>query len=177
MDRSPIAHLWRPARRLLVVGAIGVVSVGLAGDNVAAAGDVLPGPYPGQVERVIDGDTVRVRVRIWLDQDVEVAVRLATVDAPELRGSACPRERRQAEAARDLVMRLVAENDGRVRLRDVEHDKFGGRVVARLELDDGRFVGDEVLAAGLAVLMGASDEGASGDADALWCPIAGRGEG
>ena len=59
----------------------------------------LPGPIPAALVRVIDGDTIEVRARIWLDLDLTTRVRLAGIDAPELNG-ACPEERRRAEEAR-----------------------------------------------------------------------------
>ena len=66
-----------------------------------ALAEMLPGPVPAAVIEVIDGDTVRVRARVWLGQDVETAVRIAGIDTPELRGADCDAERRLAEAARD----------------------------------------------------------------------------
>ena len=44
---------------------------------------LLKGPVAANVERVIDGDTVIVKARIWLDQDLTVVVRLAGIDAPD----------------------------------------------------------------------------------------------
>lgn len=97
------------------------------------AGDVLPGPIDAEVVEVIDGDTISVRARVWLDQDVNVRVRLDGVDAPELRGR-CPAEKRLARQARDF---MKAETDGkRVVLSDVRYGKFAGRVVARVGATD-----------------------------------------
>ena len=52
--------------------------------TMASAEDVLPGPIPATIERVVDGDTIDVRARIWLGQEIVVRVRLAGLDAPEL---------------------------------------------------------------------------------------------
>ena len=43
----------------------------------AEAGEMLAGPVPAVVEEVIDDDTLRVRVRIWLGQE-EATLRLAS---------------------------------------------------------------------------------------------------
>ncbi|WP_173980368.1 thermonuclease family protein [Magnetospirillum sp. UT-4] len=60
----------------------------------ARSGDILPGPIPATVQKVVDGDTVHVRARIRLGQDVETMVRLAGIDTPEIRGrGGCPEER------------------------------------------------------------------------------------
>ena len=68
----------------------------------------VPGPVPAKVLRVIDGDTLMVRARIWIGQEIEIKVRLAGVDAPELRAK-CERERILARPARDLVAASIAE--------------------------------------------------------------------
>ncbi|MBZ8134937.1 thermonuclease family protein [Afifella sp. IM 167] len=94
----------------------------------------LPGPYRAEVERVVDGDTLAVRARIWLGQDVEVLVRLRGIDAPELRAR-CAAEREMAEAARAALARLVGEAG--VTISMIEEDKYGGRVVADVARADG----------------------------------------
>lgn len=56
-----------------------------------------PGPYSAEVLAVTDGDTLRVRVRLWPPGLLaEEPVRLAGLDAPELKGR-CPAERAGAE--------------------------------------------------------------------------------
>ena len=79
----------------------------------------LAGPVPADVIRVIDGDTIRVRARVWLDQTVDVSVRLAGIDAPELSGADCPAERTRGRRARDAAMAMAG--DGLI-LRNIEHD-------------------------------------------------------
>lgn len=119
--------------------------------GAAAAGEVLRGPVPARVVRVVDGDTIIVRARIWLGQEVETRLRLARVDAPEIHGK-CPRERELARAARAfLVARLTG---GRVTLRDIQYGKFAGRVVARLEGPGGEDLGQAMRAQGLARAYG-----------------------
>lgn len=100
----------------------------------------------------MDGDTLRVRARIWLGQDVAIYVRLAGVDAPEVRG-ACRRERALARRARNfLTTHLGSDPDEApgVRLRDVRYGKFARRIVARVETAAGLDLGAALLAAGLA---------------------------
>lgn len=107
----------------------------------------LPGPVTAEVRRVLDGDTLEVSARIWLGQEVETKVRLAGIDAPELRG-ACEAERAAARAAQAwLDARLVGAS---VRLVDVRFDKYGGRVLARVLDAEGRDVGDALVTEGLA---------------------------
>jgi endonuclease YncB( thermonuclease family) len=119
----------------------------LAASPAAAGGDALPGPVAAQVVSVLDGDTLLVRARLWLDQHLEVRVRLGGIDTPELRGR-CPRERRLAREARAFVEAAVAGAD--VALTDIRYGKFARRVVARVSAAGAADVSEGLLARGLA---------------------------
>jgi endonuclease YncB( thermonuclease family) len=140
--------LTRPSRRrrggILVATALATL-VAASGD--AGMRDVLAGPVAAEVVEVVDGDTIAVRARIWLGQELETRVRLAGIDTPELHGK-CARERRLAAAARDFVRTRLAA--GAVALRDVQFGKYAGRVVARVTTADGEDVGAALIGAGLA---------------------------
>lgn len=135
-------------RRLVPAAFVLVaVAVTVGGSGAGFARDTLPGPIPAMVTEVIDGDTLAVRAVIWLGQEVETRVRLTGVDTPERRGK-CAREKAMAEQARVLVTRLVA--DDRVRLHDIQADKYGNRVRARVVAGDGTDIAGHLIAAGLA---------------------------
>ena len=108
--------------------------------------DGVAGPVSAVVLRVIDGDTIAIRARIWIGQSVETKVRIAGVDTPELRGG-CALEIELAIAARDLVVRVLGDQPAT--LRDVRYDKYGGRVLARVENNDGEDIAALLIAAGL----------------------------
>jgi endonuclease YncB( thermonuclease family) len=112
------------------------------------AAETLPGPIPAEVVRVIDGDTLAVRARIWLGQIVAVHVRIAGIDAPEMKAR-CARERTLALAARDALSRRAAAGST-VRLMNVHADKYGGRVIARVLGPSGADLATAQLGAGLA---------------------------
>lgn len=128
------------------------------GPGSVHAAEVLPGPIPATLLRVIDGDTIEVRARIWLGQDVLVAVRLGGIDAAERRGK-CPEERELAEAATDHL-KVFEGSD--ITLRDVAPDKFGGRVQAHVHHIEGGDLASSLLKAGL---VRAYDGGRRGS----WC--------
>ena len=153
LSRFGVAYAWIPLACLSVA----------CGPGVAAGGEVLSGPYSAVVERVVDGDTLAVRVRIWVGQDVGVLVRLRGIDAPELRGR-CDSETRRAGEAAMALGRLVAEVT--VRLSQVEGDKYFGRVVADVTTASGEDVADMLLADGFARAY-------DGGARAQWCGSAG----
>src|SRR5690606_41457209 len=114
----------RPMRAYFPV----LIVASLAASPAGHAAERLAGPVEAEVVRVIDGDALVVRARIWLGQTVETHVRLAGIDAPELRGK-CAEERKKAEAARAALVGFLGE--GSVALSGIEADKFGGRVRAR----------------------------------------------
>ena len=126
---------------LLILLAGVVVPVGVFGVS-----ETVPGPIPARVLRVIDGDTIVVRARIWLGQDIDTQVRLDGVDAPELKGQ-CSHERRLAEKARDLIQSHTIA--GVVVLRKIKYGKYAGRVVARVDPIDGKELSQILIRAGL----------------------------
>lgn len=143
MSRWCSCRRWRgPA---VAVGAGLALLAAVTGD--AEVRDVLAGPVPAEVVSILDGDTIAVRAHIWLGQDVDTHVRLTGVDAPELHGR-CACERNLAAAARDFLAQQLVER--RVTLTDVQIDKYGGRVRARVITDRGEDVADALLRAGLA---------------------------
>ena len=97
----------------------------------------VAGPVRAHLLRVLDGDTIEVLARIWPDHFVETLVRLAGIDAPELRGR-CAEEIARAERAKARLAALLA--GGRLELVDIRYGKYAGRVVARVLNEDGRDV-------------------------------------
>ncbi len=91
------------------------------------AAETLSGPIAASVLEVVDGDTLRVRVRVWIGQTVDVLVRIRGIDAPEVRAR-CEVERLLAAEATLALDRAVADRE--VVLAAVEGDKYFGRVVA-----------------------------------------------
>jgi len=107
-----------------------VLAASTSGDLEGATGppfNAFDGPVTADVVRVIDGDTFEAAARIWLGQAIDIHVRIAGIDAPELHAR-CAQERAQAEAARDFLAHRI--EGGQVRLSAVRYDKFGGRVDA-----------------------------------------------
>jgi micrococcal nuclease len=114
------------------------------GHTPVHAAEILPGPYPAELVRVIDGDTVEARVHIWLGLDQTVRLRIRDIDAPEMHGH-CPGEREAAAAARDFLIELLGTEP--LALTRIAFDKYGGRVDATIHLPSGKDVGAAMLAA------------------------------
>ncbi|WP_246103108.1 thermonuclease family protein [Rhizobium straminoryzae] len=109
---------------------------------------LIEGPVLADVVRVVDGDTLLVMARPWPQQTIEVFVRLRGIDTPELRAH-CTKGREAAQEAKRLLEDLAARSP-QVRLTQIAADKYFGRIVADVSLEDGRDPAREMMAAGLA---------------------------
>jgi len=107
-----------------------IVMAAVSATVPAAANDNLTGPVQAKIVHIIDGDTIKARVHMWLDQSIEVSVRIRGIDAPELRQPRCAHEEELAQTARDEVMSLIG--DQAITLYDIGHDKYSDRVVAQV---------------------------------------------
>jgi len=157
--------------RELVLALCAVVFCGTAVAQVAGPGIRFPGPYTATVIRVIDGDTLEVRVELWPGLLADYSIRVRGIDAPELRRVDCEEERLWGEAARNQVRRLYPEGM-QIRVENVDKDPFFGRVVAdvrRFRSDRWLFLKDELLERNLAVAWTPQM------ADVPWCLLAADG--
>ena len=123
-----------------LLAAAGFIAVASA--CAAESRRTVAGPVRAHLVRVVDGDTIEVLARIWPDHYVETLVRLADIDAPELRGR-CAEEAALAERAKARLAVLLAGQ--RLQLTDVHYGKYAGRVVARVMTEDGRDVAKTLL--------------------------------
>ena len=111
----------------------------------------LIGPIYATVERVIDGDTLIVKAKIWLDQELTVRVRLSGIDAPELK-SHNPHHRRLAIQATNILKKITSGRQ--ITLRNIRRGKYAGRVIADVYLNNGIQLSKYLLEHGLAVPYG-----------------------
>jgi micrococcal nuclease len=109
--------------------------------------ETLPGPVRGEVLSVLDGDTVTVRLHIWIGQQLETHVRLAGIDTPEMHGK-CADDRKLAAAARQALE--AALGDGKIFLYDIRDEKYAGRVMAKARNSDGIALSQHMIDKGLA---------------------------
>jgi endonuclease YncB( thermonuclease family) len=149
------------SRFSLIAGVCAFLLLTAFGPNVPAhAAETLAGPVPAEVVRVVDGDTLDVRARIWLGQDVFVRVRLAGIDTPELRGK-CPDEKEKARAAKAWLSRVEGKA---VALSGIHYGKYAGRVLAHVREAELGDLAERLIAAGFARPY-------EGGARAGWCGV------
>ena len=115
--------------------------------SVAQAKQVLPGPFPLELVEVIDGDTFRARVDIWLGQSVTVRVRLKGVDTPEMEGK-CAAEKKRARQAKAFAENWFKKNQAQ--LVNVHYGTYAGRVLATAQIKNGESLSAALLAENLA---------------------------
>ncbi len=137
--------MYRIILSMTMAGLLALVGWGQA---LAGSSRFLSGPVEAYVEKVIDGDTLRVRAKIWIDQEIRVLVRVKGVDTPELRRPRCHKERELARKAKSLTFATVANR--RVRLSNIHRGKYAGRVVADVTTEDGVNLAHKLLASGQA---------------------------
>ena len=117
------------------------------------------GVFLATVLSVYDGDTFTARIPVWDNVEVVTAVRIRGIDTPELRGK-CAAEKAAAVKARTRLNELLAS--GQVELREVQPDKYNGRVDAT------------VLVNGLPVAIAMINDGLArpytGGTRQGWCP-------
>ena len=123
----------------------------------------LPAQVPAKVLYVIDGDTFRARATIWQDLTLETNIRVARIDTPEKRrGSQCDGERRAGEQASIFAKQLLPKNS-QVILSGFKKAKYAGRVIADVQLSDGRNYAQIMLKAGHAIAYN------GGKKRKIWC--------
>lgn len=98
--------------------------------NIVTGARADYGPYNVAAPVSIDGDTLRGDVLIWPDITANVAMRIAGIDAPEIK-AATTCEREMAIKAKAFVDTWL-ENNYPVTISKIKHDKFAGRVNAHV---------------------------------------------
>ena len=125
---------------VLIISAITPTAV------LAAGNSEIGGPIAAQIIRVVDGDTIMVAARPWPQQIMEAYVRLRGIDAPEMH-SQCPAARAAAEQAKQALQTMAAEGAS-VQLTHISGDKYFGRILANVQLENGHDAAQDLLQAG-----------------------------
>lgn len=101
--------------------------------------------YKASVTRVVDGDTLHARVDLGFDARLDMTLRLAHINAPEMSTPA-------GVAARDFAVEWLAKNtDFRLESIKDKRERYGRYLGIIHPLDDGETLNDALLRAGHAV--------------------------
>jgi micrococcal nuclease len=107
--------------------------------------------YKATLIRVVDGDTVWLRVDLGFRMFAEMDFRLLGINAPELTGPNAEVEKAQASKAHlNLILRNAIMDPLPLRIQTTKPDKYG-RWLVTIFTPDGRNINDEMVAGGFAV--------------------------
>ena len=126
-----------------------ILSIASLAIPAAASGkQVIQGPIAAKVIKVMDGDTLQISAKIWLDQTMVTSVRISGIDTPELDGK-CKSESNAARVAKRRLKDFIGKDQ--IRLTQIRNDKYAGRVVANVaRVADGADAAKYMLSKGLA---------------------------
>ncbi len=137
---------------LIIISAASLAFGGQRDPGPDATATLQPGAFlPLAIDKLsdvlaVDGDTFQATIELWPDLSIHTKIRIAGIDAPELK-SRCAKERAMAVEAREALGFLL---EGPIRLRNVRRDKFGGRFIADGALADGSDLAATLISAGFA---------------------------
>lgn len=140
--------LWLVVSIAIALGALGAERIGIVGPSAEAIDARFAGErfVRATVVRVVDGDTIRVRLA-----DREESVRYIGVDTPEVRHPRVGKQPFGPEASQ-ANRELVKEGEVVLVFDVAERDRYG-RLLAYVYLPDGTFVNETLVEMGLARVL------------------------
>ena len=99
--------------------------------------------YEWEILRVIDGDTLEIKNECF-PKELKLSVRVNSVDTPEKGSRAkCDKEAKLAEKASKFTKQFVGKNKT-ASFRNIKWDKYGGRLLADVEINGKNLAGELV---------------------------------
>jgi len=139
---APLATL--PPQIALAIAATALLATPpLAADPLAT----VTGPIAGIVAKTIDGDTVEVDAQPWPDMTINVRIRLADIQAPEIFHPGCSAEADAGRAAAVYIQSILAPGHS-VTLHNVRPGKYARRMAADIKIEYGQNVAALLVQAG-----------------------------
>jgi len=107
----------------------------------------LAGPIKASVIKVLDGDTLQVKMQVWLNQEIETKVRINGIDTPEIKGK-CDFEKNRALEAKAEIAKLIGDKS--INLSNIKYGKYAGRVLADITTSSGINIAEHMIEKGFA---------------------------
>ena len=99
--------------------------------------------YEWEILRVIDGDTLEIKNECF-PKELKLSVRVLGIDTPEKGSRAkCDKEAKLAEQASKFTKQFVGKNK-KASFRNIKWDKYGGRLLADVEINGKSLAGELV---------------------------------
>lgn len=120
--------------------------------------------YKWKVIRVVDGDTLEIANQ-FLPEELKLFVRMKGVDTPEKAPRAkCEKESILAQKASNYTKNSIEKaqkNRQKITFSEIKWDKYGGRIVAKIMINESD-LGQELVKNGLARVY-------NGEKKKTWC--------
>jgi micrococcal nuclease len=120
--------------------------------------------YNWKVLRIVDGDSLEI-ANEFLPQELKLFVRIKGIDTPEKTPRAkCEKENILAQKASNYTKNSIEKaqkNHQKITFSEIKWDKYGGRIVAKVMIDDND-LGQELVKSGLARVY-------NGEKKKTWC--------
>ena len=120
--------------------------------------------YNWKVLRVVDGDSLEI-ANEFLPQELKLFVRIKGIDTPEKAPRAkCEKENILAQKASNYTKNSIEKaqkNHQKITFSEIKWDKYGGRIVAKVMIDNSD-LGQELVRKGLARVY-------HGEKKKTWC--------
>ena len=120
--------------------------------------------YNWKVIRIVDGDTLEIANQ-FLPEELKLFVRIKGIDTPEKAPRAkCEKENILAQKASNYTKNSIEKaqkNRQKITFSEIKWDKYGGRIVAKVMIDEND-LGQELVRKGLARVY-------NGEKKKSWC--------
>ena len=120
--------------------------------------------YNWKVLRIVDGDSLEI-ANEFLPQELKLFVRIKGIDTPEKAPRAkCEKENILAQKASNYTKNSIEKaqkNHQKITFSEIKWDKYGGRIVAKVMIDD-IDLGQQLVGNGLARVY-------NGEKKKTWC--------
>ncbi len=120
----------------------------LCGCSISEAKDISA---TEKAVKAVDGDTVMIDPSWNPYKGLTWKIRVLGIDTPEKGYLAkCEKEKMLAKKATLFTQKQLEESHFNIKLSSIDHDKYGGRFVAYIQLENGMFLGEELIKNGYA---------------------------
>lgn len=109
---------------------------------------LVPYEYRAHVTRIVDGDTVDLVVDLGFTVHMDLRVRIAGIDTPEIYGVKHTSEEYAAGKEASEYLKGIMPPGSPVMIRTEQDTGKYGRWIADIFLDDGTDIGEAMVAAG-----------------------------
>lgn len=108
--------------------------------------------YTWKVLRVIDGDTIKVYIPSFPEELNPISIRVRGIDTPEKSKSQakCENEIILALKATEFTKTIIFNSLENIKFSDISWDKYGGRIVANVHIDETTQLSDLLIKNGFA---------------------------